>query len=30
MDDMNNGKPVRGFFDQFGNMIERLFPQNKR
>jgi len=27
---MNNGKPVRGFFDQFGNMIERLFPQNKR
>src|SRR5690625_2044986 len=29
VDDMNNGKPVRGFFDQFGNMIERLFPQNK-
>lgn len=30
VDDMNNGKPVRGFFDQFGNMVERLFPQNKR
>lgn len=30
VDDMNNGQPVRGFFDQFGNMIERLFPQNKR
>ena len=29
VDDMNDGKPVRGFFDQFGNMIERLFPQNK-
>lgn len=30
VDDMNDGKPVRGFFDQFGNMVERLFPQNKR
>lgn len=29
-DDMDNGKPIRGFFDQAGNMIERLFPQNKR
>lgn len=29
VDDMNDGKPIRGFFDQFGNMIERLFPQNK-
>lgn len=29
VDDMNDGEPVRGFFDQFGNMIERLFPQNK-
>ncbi|MEI3607120.1 YhcN/YlaJ family sporulation lipoprotein [Pseudogracilibacillus sp. SE30717A] len=28
--DMNNGKPVRGFFDQIGNTIERIFPQNKR
>ena len=28
--DMDNGKPVRGFFDQIGNMIERIFPQNKR
>lgn len=29
MADMDAGKPVRGFFDQFGNMIERVFPQNK-
>lgn len=29
-DDMKNGKPVRGFFDQIGNTIERIFPQNKR
>lgn len=28
--DMNNGKPIRGFFDQIGNTIERIFPQNKR
>lgn len=28
--DMDNGKPVRGFFDQIGNTIERIFPQNKR
>src|SRR5699024_11579587 len=27
--DMNNGHPVRGFFDQMGDMVERLFPQNK-
>ena len=30
MNDFNDGKPVRGFFDQIGNMIERVFPQNKR
>jgi YhcN/YlaJ family sporulation lipoprotein len=30
MNDLNNGKPVRGFFDQIGNMIERVFPQNQR
>lgn len=30
VDDMNNGHPVEGFFDEFGNMIERLFPQNSR
>ncbi|WP_284139524.1 MULTISPECIES: YhcN/YlaJ family sporulation lipoprotein [unclassified Virgibacillus] len=30
VDDMNNGRPVEGFFDQMGNMIERIFPQNKR
>src|SRR5699024_9919774 len=29
-DDMDNGKPVRGFFDQIGNTIERIFPQSKR
>lgn len=28
--DVNAGKPVRGFFDQLGNMIERVFPQNHR
>lgn len=28
--DFNNGKPVRGLFDQIGNAIERLFPQNNR
>lgn len=27
--DMENGKPISGFFDQIGNMIERIFPQNK-
>jgi YhcN/YlaJ family sporulation lipoprotein len=30
VDEMNNGHPIEGFFDQFGNMIERLFPQNRR
>lgn len=30
VDDMNEGKPVRGFFDQIGNMIDRVFPQDKR
>lgn len=30
VDDMDNGRPVRGFFDQIGNTIERIFPQNKR
>lgn len=28
--DMDDGKPIRGFFDQIGNTIERIFPQNKR
>lgn len=28
--DFNNGKPVRGLFDQIGNAIERLFPQDNR
>src|SRR5699024_6997837 len=28
-DDMNAGKPVRGFFDQIGNMVERVFPQSR-
>src|SRR5699024_1491516 len=27
--DMENGKPISGFFDQIGNMIERIFPQNR-
>lgn len=29
-DDVENGEPVEGFFDQFGSMIERLFPENRR
>lgn len=29
-DDVENGHPVEGFFDQIGNMIERVFPQNQR
>lgn len=29
IDDVNRGEPVEGFFDQFSNMIERLFPQNR-
>lgn len=30
IDQMNDGRPIRGFFDEIGNMIERVFPQNKR
>ncbi|GAB3060783.1 YhcN/YlaJ family sporulation lipoprotein [Virgibacillus ainsalahensis] len=29
VDDVDNGRPVEGFFQQFGNMVERLFPQNR-
>ncbi|RKQ31242.1 YhcN/YlaJ family sporulation lipoprotein [Oceanobacillus halophilus] len=29
VEDVDRGEPIEGFFDQFGNMIERLFPQNK-
>lgn len=28
-EDLENGHPVRGFFDQLGNMVERLFPENQ-
>lgn len=28
-DDVDNGKPIEGFFDQFGTMFERLFPENR-
>ncbi|GAA0439707.1 hypothetical protein GCM10008983_15760 [Lentibacillus halophilus] len=28
-DEADNGEPVEGMFDQIGNMIERVFPQNK-
>jgi YhcN/YlaJ family sporulation lipoprotein len=28
-DDINRGEPVEGLFDQVGNAIERLFPQNR-
>lgn len=27
--DVERGEPIEGFFDQFSNMIERIFPQNK-
>lgn len=30
INDVNDNRPVRGFFDQIGNMIERVFPQDKR
>ncbi|MCD5324860.1 MULTISPECIES: YhcN/YlaJ family sporulation lipoprotein [Pontibacillus] len=26
---VQNGKPVRGFFDEFGQMIKRIFPEAK-
>lgn len=28
-DQAQNGEPIEGLFDQMGNMIERVFPQNK-
>lgn len=30
VNDADNGQPVEGFFDQMGNMVERLFPENSR
>ncbi|UOQ86677.1 YhcN/YlaJ family sporulation lipoprotein [Gracilibacillus salinarum] len=27
--DLESGQPVEGFFDQMGNMIERIFPANE-
>lgn len=30
INDFNEGRPVRGLFDQIGDMIERVFPQNRR
>jgi len=30
VDDFQNGRPVEGFFDKIGNMIERVFPQKQR
>lgn len=27
--DLDAGRPVRGFFDQIGNAIERIFPQDR-
>lgn len=29
-DDVEQGEPIEGFFDQFGSMIERLFPENRQ
>lgn len=28
-DNVKNGRPVAGFFDEVGNTIKRIFPQNK-
>lgn len=30
IEQMQNGEPIQGFFDQIGNTVERIFPQNKR
>lgn len=27
--DFENGQPIEGFFEEMGNMIERVFPENK-
>lgn len=29
INDVNAGHPVRGFFDEIGDMIQRIFPQNR-
>ena len=29
VNDMDNGRPVEGFFDQIGSMIDRVFPDAK-
>lgn len=29
-DQADNGEPIEGLFDQMGNMIERVFPQDKK
>ncbi|GLO65556.1 YhcN/YlaJ family sporulation lipoprotein [Oceanobacillus kimchii] len=29
INDLDEGRPIEGFFDQFGNMIERIFPNNR-
>ncbi len=29
VNDMDNGHPVEGFFDQIGSMIDRVFPDAK-
>ncbi|MBM7540064.1 YhcN/YlaJ family sporulation lipoprotein [Amphibacillus cookii] len=30
MNDVDRGEPIEGFFDQFGEMIERIFPTRDR
>ncbi|RDW19858.1 YhcN/YlaJ family sporulation lipoprotein [Oceanobacillus chungangensis] len=30
VEDVRSGHPVEGFFDQFGNMVQRLFPHHTR
>ena len=27
-DDVDRGRPIEGFFDRIGNMIDRIFPEN--
>ena len=29
INDFNDGRPIRGMFNQIGEMIERIFPQNR-
>ena len=28
-DDLNNGRPIRGLFDEFNEMVQRVFPTQR-